>query len=136
MIIGAKITYPSNMIPSENISSINKDHTMKRSSQSKSTQNNVSINQQHPYLQFGLPTGDIIKNKVVSDGLKWEKDCETLADGNCFYHAICQQLQRPDINAKISIEKRNLNPKQLRQNVAEFVINIYNKLKTYTRHCI
>ena len=73
--------------------------------------------------------GEEIALKVLEDGLTWRTDSETLVNGNCFYNAVVQQTHRPEIKARLSPEKQNLTPNQLRRQVVNYVKSIFNKFK-------
>ena len=75
---------------------------------------------------------NIIVNNARQMGLNVHGDNVTPGDGNCFYHAFLQQLQRSDIVIDYHSSHFNLNPLpshlELKGNYSQKILNLFFKL--------
>jgi hypothetical protein len=83
------------------------------------------------HFRGGHGTAQKLVQKSKEIELDWQVDQETLGDGNCFYHAVVQQCQRPEIFTALKPECRYLTHLQLRANVCILVHCEYERYITH-----
>ena len=75
-----------------------------------------------------------ILQNALRIGLYIELDDITTGDGNCFYHAIIQQLRRPEIRRQLALDLTNTNHKMLRESICGFINDSESSTK-YIQEC-
>ena len=73
-----------------------------------------------PLVRFSNLNNQIYEN-AVRCGLRVNVDHNTPSDGNCWYHAVVQQLRRPEILTLLNSEMKFMDSKTLREKVCSYI---------------
>ena len=74
----------------------------------------------YQYNNFSVIANQISTN-ARSIGLNLDYDIPTVGDGNCWYHAVIQQMRRPEVFQSLSNKRRFDNHLVLRDAVVAFI---------------
>ena len=72
-----------------------------------------------------MVSSNVILRNAHKCGLSVRLDSLTIGDGNCWYHAVVQQIRRPEIYCRVDSKYRNIGHRELRAKVSSYVRDIH-----------